>query len=118
VKFRGYGAIVKHVDVLPHLTVLVTLFFADAFRLALCVRQCSSLEKEEKWKFSFFFSSSSVDCTMSSLFCNLLNFCLQLVEAFHATLEEVVEADMLVVSFVTFFCHLPIPGSLRVEHES
>jgi len=26
----------------------------------------------------------------------------QLVEAFHATLEEVVEADMLVVGFVTF----------------
>jgi hypothetical protein len=49
---------------------------------------------------------SSVNYTISivKVIVNLfiLLFFSQLVEAFHATLEEVVEADMLVVGFVTF----------------
>jgi len=45
---------------------------------------------------------SSTDSTLSLLLTYLFCFS-QLVEAFHATLEEVVEADMLVVGVVTFF---------------
>ena len=57
---------------------------------------------------------SSTDSTLSLLLTYLFCFS-QLVEAFHATLEEVVEADMLVVGVVTFFCvSLVHPGSLSV----
>jgi len=57
---------------------------------------------------------SSTDSTLSLLLTYLFCFS-QLVEAFHATLEEVVEADMLVVGVVTFFfVSLVHPGSLSV----
>jgi len=57
--------------------------------------------------------TSSTDSTLSLLLTYLFCFS-QLVEAFHATLEEVVEADMLVVGFVTFLMSLVHPVSLSV----
>jgi len=53
--------------------------------------------------------SSSTDSTLSLLLTYLFCFS-QLVEAFHATLEEVVEADMLVVGVFTFFFCVASPS--------
>jgi hypothetical protein len=53
---------------------------------------------------------------MLSLLLTYLFCFFQLVEAFHATLEEVVEADMLVVGFVTFLMSSAILEVL-VYHE-
>jgi hypothetical protein len=39
------------------------------------------------------------------------------VEAFHATLEEVVEADMLVVGVATFLMSLVYLGNRTAKHE-
>jgi hypothetical protein len=60
--------------------------------------------KDRKNEISFFMSSVNYTISIVKVIVNLfiLLFFSQLVEAFHATLEEVVEADMLVVGFVTF----------------
>ena len=46
---------------------------------------------------------------------NLFTFPVQLVEAFHATLEEVAEADMLVVGGVSLFSFQSVLGSHRLN---